>query len=82
MNPTSQPTTPPIERATPQGEKAKRVDCEKLGIYHAWVAIKDERAFLTYPVTYPPARRQCLNCGRQEKYIITHQEVAEWIVEK
>ena len=53
--------------------------CEDIGFVHAWKDITENIVYATYPPSYPPRERRCLNCGKIEKLITKQEEVKEWV---
>jgi hypothetical protein len=52
--------------------------CEEIGFVHAWDDITSNVFYATIPVSYPPRKRQCLNCGKVETQVIKQEEVKVW----
>jgi hypothetical protein len=53
-------------------------DCSEIGFKHLWEDDTSPIVFLNDPPSYPPKRRKCVNCGREEVLRVTHSE--EWIL--
>lgn len=53
--------------------------CEELKIVHAWKNIENNIVYLTNPPQYPAPERECMNCGKREKYQTKQMEIKEWV---
>ena len=52
--------------------------CEEIGFIHNWKDITEDIIYATMPPSYPPRKRQCINCGKQETEIIKQHEIKVW----
>lgn len=56
----------------------KKLKCEEIGFAHNWKNITENIVYATMPPSYPPKKRECINCGRQEIEICIQVEKMEW----
>lgn len=56
----------------------KKIDCDKLKIYHAWEDITPSIVMATFPPQYPPKTEKCKNCGKVRRLLTKQREIKEW----
>lgn len=54
-------------------------NCEDIGLQHAWEMVKNNAVCSTYPISYPPQKRKCINCGKEQIQKIVQEEINEWV---
>lgn len=68
-----------IEAIEKEYKDNKNLKCEEIGFEHAWKDIENNFVLATYPPTYPPKRRKCLNCWRIEEDKLIVKEHRQWV---